>query len=99
MQAGRMRTTAAALLCSLTLLVGTASAAFAQPNNNQSGLVNVNLQDLQLVVPVSVAVPVGVALNACGINILALQQADNECTATNNSMAVSQAVADAMLGT
>jgi len=92
-----LRTTAVALVCALTLLAGTASAAFAQPNN-QTGLINVNLEDVLVQAPVSVAVPIGVALNACGINILALQEGDNNCTATNNSFALSRAVADAALG-
>ena len=92
-----LRTTAVALVCALTLLAGTASAAFAQPNN-QAGLINVNIEDLIVQVPVSVAVPIGVALNACGVNILAIQEGDNNCTATNNSIALSRAVADAALG-
>ena len=94
-----LRITAVALVCALTLLAGTASAAFAQPNNDQTGLINVNLQEVTIQIPVSVAVPIGVALNACGINILALQEGDNNCTAENVSIALSQAIAEAMLGT
>ena len=97
MNRSRVRITAAALLCSLTLLAGTASAAFAQPNN-QTGLINVNIEDVIVQVPVSVAVPIGIAANVCGVNVLSIQQGDNNCTATNNSFALSKAVADAALG-
>ncbi len=36
----------------------------------QTGLINVNLTDLNLQIPVSVAVPVSVAANVCGVNVL-----------------------------
>lgn len=91
----RSTRTGLALLFAGLLSAGAALPTFAQ-TNNQSGLVNVNLQDIALAVPVSVAVPVGVALNACGVNILALQQAGNTCTATSNTMALSQAVGTAI---
>ncbi|HET8627066.1 MAG TPA: hypothetical protein VFL91_06590 [Thermomicrobiales bacterium] len=91
------RLTVAALACALALLVGTVGAASAQ-TNQQSGLVNVNLQNLSLAIPVSASVPISVAANVCGLNILAIQQAGNTCTATSNSTALSQAVAAAMTG-
>ena len=99
MDLARIRTSVAAAVCAVALLAGTATAAFAQPNNEQSGLVNVNVQDLALQIPVSVALPIGLAANVCGVNVLSLQEGDNTCTATSNSFALSKAVADAMLGT
>jgi len=69
-------------------------------SNHQSGLVNVNLQDLALQVPVSVAVPVGVAANVCDVNaaILAQQAATGpaSCAATSTSQALSDAIATSM---
>lgn len=86
----------AAALGSLALTPAPALAA----NNHQSGLVNVNLQDLNLQVPVSVAVPVGVAANACDVSaaVLAQQAATGPatCTATSTSQALSSAVATSM---
>ena len=43
-------------------------------SNHQSGLVNVNLQDVTVQAPISVAVPVGVAANVCDINAAVLAQ-------------------------
>ena len=69
-------------------------------SNHQSGLVNVNLQDVTVQAPISVAVPVGVAANVCDVNaaVLAQQAATGpaSCTATSNSMALSTAVAQSM---
>ncbi len=96
-----LRTTAIALVCALTLLAGTASAAFAQPNNRQTGLVNVNLQEIALAIPVSVAVPIGVAANVCNLSVAAvaaLSQAGGECTAESNTMALTQAMGEAVAG-
>jgi hypothetical protein len=63
-------------------------------------LVNVNVQGLALAVPVSVALPIGVAANVCGINasVLAVsnQVGGATCTATSTSNALSQAIASAM---
>ena len=85
-----------------TLAVVGASPASAQ-TNNQSGLVNVNVQNLALQIPVSVAVPVGVAANVCGVNanVLATQLPSGpvSCTATSDSTALNTAVAEAMTGT
>jgi hypothetical protein len=74
------------------------SPAHAQ-TNTQNGLVNVNLQNLSLAIPVSASVPIGVAANVCGLNVLAIQQANNTCTATSNNFALSKAIATAMTGT
>ena len=98
MHGASIRASAAALVVAVALLVGTASAAVAQ-NNRQSGLVNVNVQELALQVPVSVALPIGLAANVCGVSVLSLQEGDNTCIAQTNSLALSRAVADAMLGT
>lgn len=82
----------------LTLSLAPVPALAA--SNHQSGLVNVNLQDVAVQVPVSVAVPVGVAANVCDVNaaVLAEQLATGpaDCTAVSNSQALSMAVAQAM---
>lgn len=69
-------------------------------NNQQSGLVNVNVQQLALAVPISVAIPVGIAANVCGVSVLSLHQqtGDMTCTATNTSTALTQAIARAIAG-
>src|SRR6266550_7560001 len=87
----------------LMAMVALTPAAFAA-NNNQSGLVNVNLQTIALAVPVSVAVPVGVAANVCptvdaALLAAAAQNGTATCDATSNSTALSTAIADAMTGT
>lgn len=91
------RLAVAGALCAAGLAVGTTAPAFAQ-TNGQNGLVNVNLQNLALAVPVSVAVPVGVAANVCGVSVLSAATAGH-CTATTNAPALSDAVAAAMTGT
>jgi hypothetical protein len=69
-------------------------------SNQQSGLVNVNVQNLALAVPVSAAVPIGVAANVCGIdaNVLAsdVRNGSATCTAQATSMALSRAIGQAM---
>ena len=94
-----LRTTVAALLCALTLLAGTTSAAFAQPRNEQNGLINVNLENIAAAIPVAIAVPVSVAANVCNISLaaaLALSQAeDGVCTATSTSKALTEAMGEA----
>lgn len=87
--------TVASVLCAVAF---AASPTFAQ-TNSQSGLVNVNLQNLSLAIPVSASVPIGVAADVCGLNVLAIQQASNTCTATTNNYALSEALANAMTGT
>lgn len=65
--------------------------------NQQSGLVNVNVQGLHLQTPISVAVPVGVAANVCNVpaNVLATQvnAGSASCRATSTSTALNQAIA------
>ena len=96
MNGASIRTALAALACAPSLLVGTATGAAAQ-QNDQDGLVNVNLQDLQLVIPVSVAVPIGVAANVCDVNVATIREQGGTCDATNTSTALSRAVARAVL--
>ena len=80
----------------VALALGAPSFAMAA-TNDQNGLVNVNLQGLSLAIPVSVAVPIGVAANVCDVSVLSLQDPGGAtCTATNNSLALSRAVALAM---
>jgi len=79
-------------------LAGAPTGSALAANNQQSGLVNVNLQDLALAIPVSVAIPIGLAANVCDVSVLSLkeQTGDTKCTAENNSTALSRAVAVAM---
>ena len=88
-------------LAAIAMTIAGSGAASAQ-TNDQSGLVNVNVQNLALQVPVSVAVPVSLAANVCGldVNVLAqqLQNGPVSCNATSNSAALSQSIADAMTG-
>jgi hypothetical protein len=79
------------------LALGAPGTAMAQ-TNDQDGLVNVNLQDIAVAIPVSVAVPIGVAANVCDVNVLSLHEqiGDMTCTATNNSTALSRAIAFAI---
>src|SRR3712207_840858 len=94
----------AALMVTGALTFGSVSAALAA---QQSGLVNVNIQDVAQniardinvnvsQIPVTVQVPVGVAATVCGIdaNVLAKQQqtGDATCTAKNTSTALNQVV-------
>jgi hypothetical protein len=73
----------AALLSGLGLLVGTAGAASAA---NQRGLVNVNIED------VTVQVPVGVALNVCDVTVAVLAgtvlDGPTQCNADGGAIAV-----------
>jgi len=91
-------TSLAGALGLLTLSLAPVPALAA--SNHQSGLVNVNLQDVAVQVPVSVAVPIGVAANVCDVDaaVLAEQLAAGpaDCTAVSNSQALSMAVAQAM---
>ena len=94
-----IRASIVTLVCALTLLVGSSTTALAQ-QNDQDGLVNVNLQNLQLEIPVSVAVPIGIAANVCNVSVLSIQQQDDPtCNAENLSFALSKAIANQMLET
>ena len=93
-----MRKLILAPLFAAALALGAPGIAMAA-NNDQSGLVNVNLQDLNLAVPVSVAVPIGIAANVCDVSVLSLQDpaSPTACDATANSFAFSRAVALQMM--
>jgi hypothetical protein len=58
------------------------------------------VQDLALAVPVSVAVPIGIAANVCDVSVLSLQDqtGPTTCDATNTSTALSEAIARAIAG-
>jgi hypothetical protein len=89
-----------AVACGLAIVAGTAGTTLAQPTNDQAGLINVNLQDLALQIPVAAAVPIGVAANVCNLSVIEVEElGDTGCTAENNSTALSFAFADAILGT
>ena len=91
-------------LAAAALSVGAALPAEAQ----QSGLVNVNLEDIAIdiadvldvnenQIPVTVQVPVGIAANVCEVNanVLAQQRREEEganCTARNTSTALNRIV-------
>lgn len=89
-----MRKLILAPVIAAALALGAPSYAMAA-SNDQAGLVNVNLQDIAIAIPVSVAVPIGVAANVCDVSILSLEEqiGDMTCTATNNSLALSRAFA------
>lgn len=79
---------AAVLLVAGGLTAGAAVPASAAPTNDQRGLVNANLQDISVQVPVSVAAAI------CGVNVAVLAQglangpvdcdANGEATATRD---------------
>jgi hypothetical protein len=84
-----LRRSAAVLVIAGGLTAGATAPAMAAPNNNtQSGLVNVNLQDI------NAQVPVAVAANICGLPVSVLAQglatgpvncdANGQATATRN---------------
>ena len=92
----------------VTTLIGAAFVvAPALAQNEQGGLVNVNLSNVRTEIaknlnvdvsqiPVTVQVPVGVAANVCGVaaNVLAQQKNGGaaDCTAMNTSQALTQVV-------
>ena len=96
-------------------VAAVASPAFAQVST-QGGLVNVSvanvdilknfLNDTQIAalngvqVPVTVAVPVGVAANVCGVSaaVLGKSSTDPVCTARNGSKALANSFAAQKLG-
>jgi len=96
-------------------LAAVASPAVAQVNTS-GGLVNVSVQNVDILknflnsaqiallngvqVPVSVAVPVGVAANVCGISAAVLGKSTDDpvCTARNGSKALANSFAAQKLG-
>ena len=93
-----MRKLILAPLFAAAVALGAPGVAMAA-TNDQNGLVNVNLQDLQLQVPISAAVPIGVAANVCGVSVLSIQDATGPtvCDASSNSFALSRSLAVAMM--
>ena len=89
-----MRKLILAPLFAAAVALGAPGVAMAA-TNDQNGLVNVNVQDIAAAIPISVAVPIGVAANVCDVSVLSLQDqtGDMTCTATNNSTALSRAIA------
>ena len=79
----RLRMTAYAVIAACAISLGAAGTASAQ--TTQDGLVNVNLQDL------TVLVPVAVAANLCDVNAGVLSRQERQggatCTATAESIA------------
>jgi hypothetical protein len=88
-----MRRFIVSLLAATTLVAFSAPAASAQPPQ-QSGLINVNLEDI------TVQVPVAVAANICGVNVAAIavgtaQGNIVQCTADSEAGADATASRDA----
>jgi predicted membrane protein len=91
--------TSNSMALSRALAVAMMDSGGGGSSNQQSGLVNVNVQDLQLLVPVSVAVPISVAANVCDVSILSLRETGRTtCDATSTSTALSNAIARAFMG-
>lgn len=90
----------AAVAAAVAGALGLGGAPAWAASNQQSGLVNVNIQNVSVQVPVSVAVPVGVAANVCNVDAAVLAQqavaGPATCTATSNSPALSTAIAQSM---
>jgi hypothetical protein len=95
--------------------VAAATPALAQVNTS-GGLVNVSVQNVDILknflnndqiallngvqVPVTVAVPIGVAANVCGVSaaVIGKSSSDPVCTARNGTQALANAVAAQKLG-
>lgn len=97
LQNGPVTCTATSNSTALDTAVANAMTGQSSGNNNQQGLVNVNLSNITAQIPVSVALPIGIAANVCGTdaNILA-QQAQTgtaSCTATTTADAISRVLA------
>jgi hypothetical protein len=92
------------LIAAGSALTALAVAALSTPalaaGNQQSGLVNVNVQDVTAQAPVAVSVPVGVAANVCNVDaaVLAEQAGTGSatCTAVTDSAALNQAIAQSV---
>ncbi len=96
----KARISAIALFVAMFALALAPSGSALAANNNQTGLINVNLQDIAVAIPVSVAVPIGIAANVCNVSVLSLQNqtGDTTCTAENTSTAFSKAIGEAATG-
>ena len=103
------------MLLAAAAIAATATPAVAQVST-QGGLVNVSvsnvdilknfLNDSQIAIlngvqaPITVAVPIGVAANVCGISaaVIGKSTSDPACTAHNGTRALANAVAAQKLG-
>ncbi len=97
LQNGPVTCTATSNSRALDTAVATAMTGGGGGSNNQQGLVNVNLSNIKAQIPVSVALPIGIAANVCGTdaNILA-QQAHTgsaSCDASTTADAISRVLA------
>jgi hypothetical protein len=66
---------------------------------NQNGLVNVNVSDLGLQIPITAQVPVGVAANVCNVSVASAitQSTQGGCQANNASRALNNLVAQQLI--
>ena len=103
------------MMIAAAALAATATPALAQVNTS-GGLVNVSVQNVDILknflnndqiallngvqVPVTVAVPVDVAANVCGLSaaVLGKSSSDPVCTARNGSKALANSFAKQKLG-
>jgi hypothetical protein len=103
------------LLIAAAVLTAAASPAVAQVNTS-GGLVNVSVQNVDILknflnndqiallngvqVPVTVAVPIGVAANVCGVSaaVIGKSTSDPVCTARNGTKALANSFAAQKLG-
>jgi branched-subunit amino acid ABC-type transport system permease component len=103
------------LLIAAAAVALTATPSLAQVNTS-GGLVNVSVQNVDILknflnndqiaalngiqVPVTVAVPIGVAANVCGVSaaVIGKSTSDPVCTARNGSKALANSFAAQKLG-
>ena len=103
------------LLLAAAVLAATATPALGQVST-QGGLVNVSVTNVDILknflnndqiallngvqVPVTVAVPIGVAANVCGVSaaVIGKSSSDPVCTARNGSKALANSFAAQKLG-
>ena len=103
------------MMIAAAALAATATPALGQVNTS-GGLLNVSVQNVDILknflnndqiallngvqVPVTVAVPVGVAANVCGVSaaVLGKSSSDPVCTARNGSKALANSFAKQKLG-
>ena len=103
------------MMIAAAVLAATATPAIAQVST-QGGLVNVSVTNVDILknflnndqiallngvqVPVTVAVPIGVAANVCGVSaaVIGKSSSDPVCTARNGSKALANSFAAQKLG-
>ena len=103
------------IMLAAAVLAATATPAIAQVST-QGGLVNVSVSNVDILknflndtqvaalngvqVPVTVAVPIGVAANVCGVSaaVIGKSSSDPVCTAHNGSKALANSFAAQKLG-